>query len=220
VGLLSDADTFRLEVRLFNKGSTKTDYAFQSFSIAGTGAKMKMKPGFYLDTRTGKFKNKELVFTALGTSCINCHLNGPKFKSEQLVAMEKKDYAAMEGYRDFLEQMKHWSASKGQRKKIEEIMKTQGPAGLLPIDDMLKANREHWIAMYPRYLEKENTLSAAGSTTLPPATGTTASWLVGPEERGTVQLGFWDATPATAHENTPGRHFSDRGRRARLTVPG
>src|SRR5262249_22885269 len=144
VGLLSDVDNFRLAVRLFNQWSVKSDYAFQSFRVISQTTRVRMQQGFYLDMKTGNFISKDLVFTALGTNCINCHLTGPKFKAQHLTLMEKRDYPGMEGFKDFLDQMKHWSASKTMRQKMETLMKTQGPAVFLPIDAMLAANREHW----------------------------------------------------------------------------
>lgn len=162
IGLLSDLDNFRLEVRLFDLGSIKSDYAFQSFRVATQGTRLRMQPGFYLDMKTGGFVSKDLVFTALGTNCINCHLSGPKFKAAHLALMQKKDYPAMEGFKDFLDQMKHWSASKTMRGKMEELMKANGPAAFLPIDAMLAANQEHWISIYPRYVERGKTPGLGG----------------------------------------------------------
>jgi hypothetical protein len=150
-----------LEVRLFAESDTAGAYAFQSFGIVGEGPAMTMRPDHYLDEATGTFVNHELVFTAMGTSCINCHLNGPKLKPAQLALMRTKDYQAMEGFGEFLEQMKHWSASKGLRAKTAELMKARGPVALLPLDDMLRANREHWLTIYPRYLEYLEQAAAA-----------------------------------------------------------
>jgi hypothetical protein len=148
----AEEDNFRLEVRLYRRGNTRSDYAFQSFAIAGAGGKMTMRPGFYLDEQTGRFVNRELVFTALCTSCINCHMSGPKFTTEQLEQMRQRDFLAMDGYRDFLEQMRHWSAGRSQRNRMADLRRTKGPTALLPMEDMWKANQAQWASIYPQYL--------------------------------------------------------------------
>jgi hypothetical protein len=43
-------------------------------------------------------------------------------------------------------------------------MQSQGPAALLPLGDMLKANREHWVSIYPRYVARLRSPSAQAET--------------------------------------------------------
>jgi hypothetical protein len=184
IGFLSDVDNFRLEVRFFNTDSVKNDFAHQSFRVADGGNKVSMRPGFYVDPKTGMLASKQLVFTALGTSCINCHLHGPKLKPAQLEVMEKGDFAAMEGFTPFLDQMKHWGAGKIMRQKTEALLRSQGPAALLPLSAMLEANREHWISIYPSYLARSKTPLSRGSDE--PGVGDT--WLTGTTWMGTESL--------------------------------
>ena len=165
VGLLSDVDNFRLEVRLFDHGTTIADYAHQSFAIAGEGSRLTMRPGLNVHTKTGKLVSQELAFPALSTSCINCHSAGPRLKPENLTLMANRDYRRMDGFREFLDQSKHWSASKKFRQRIEELMAEQGPTGLLPLDEMIKANREQWLNIYPLYKDRLKTpFLVTGST--------------------------------------------------------
>src|SRR5262249_28075923 len=142
------------EARLFKRGSIRSDFAHQSFSVSGEGSMMTMKPSTYVNPMSGKFVRKDLTFASLGTNCVECHGSGPRFSSEQLKLMDGNDYANMEGYSDFVNLMNFWGASKQQQKKTEAVMKQKGPTALLPLDDMIRANQERWIAIYPVYQQR------------------------------------------------------------------
>jgi hypothetical protein len=152
VGLLSDVDSVRFEVRLFDKGNVLSDYAHQSFAVAGEGAKMTMRPGFYLDKKTGTLLKGEPIVQGLSTSCLSCHRSGPRMLTEEqsdteVAEQNRKNIAA------FVDQAKHWGAPQSFRRDLESLMTEKGPPALLPLADMLRANRETWVALYPKYLE-------------------------------------------------------------------
>jgi hypothetical protein len=114
---------------------------------------MTVQPGFYLDKRSGKPSNRDSVVQSLGTSCITCHSNGPRLMTEDLSQLERQPQNLKE-IGDFVDQLKHWGASKKLRQNMEGVMKEKGPAGLLPLEDMLRASQEEWIAIYPYYREQ------------------------------------------------------------------
>jgi hypothetical protein len=155
IGFLSNLDNFRIEVKLFNEDTIRRSFAHQSFSIAGEGNKMTMRPTNYVDPKTSKYVSKELTFPSLGVNCFQCHASGSRFSPRQLDLMRNKDYTSMEGFKEFLSQMKEWGASNEHVKKTEKLMKSKGPIALLPLDDMIRANQEQWITIYPRYQERK-----------------------------------------------------------------
>ena len=54
----------------------------------------------------------------------------------------------------FLDQAKHRGAGTSFRRGLETVMKEKGPAALLPLEGMRRANQETWIALYPQYRDR------------------------------------------------------------------
>jgi tetratricopeptide (TPR) repeat protein len=160
VGFLSNADNFRLAVKLYDTGDTKKDFAFQSFAVetapyplAGgvkSGGVIKVQPGFYVDSKSGAVTHRDIIWTAHGTNCIQCHGRGSRLDEDQLELMSKELFAKMQGVPKFLSQMDTLGAGKRFVKTVEDMMLATGPVGLLPVNELLAANRENWIKMYPR----------------------------------------------------------------------
>jgi hypothetical protein len=50
--------------------------------------------------------------------------------------------------------MRHWGAGNLTQQRVEAIMEAEGPAAMLPLEELLLANRDHWLTIYPRFLEK------------------------------------------------------------------
>jgi tetratricopeptide (TPR) repeat protein len=154
VGLLSNADNMRLAIQLNSTGDPKKDYAFQSFAVEVTNRQVKVRPGFYVDTKTGAQTHQDIIWTAHSTNCIQCHARGSRLDEDALTLMTSGDFAKMEGLPKFLGQMETLGAGKLYQKKIESVMLQAGPTGLLPLDRMLAANRDNWIKIYPRFASK------------------------------------------------------------------
>lgn len=153
IALLSEPDCLRLEVQFFDRDEPLADYGHQSFSIVGEGTRMTMQPGYYVDRRSGRLLNKDVAVQGLGTSCISCHSNGPRLLVEEMPLFEHVR-ESVRGIVAFTDQLKHWGASASYRQEVAKIMEERGPAGLLPIEDLYRANQEHWIGLYPRYRDR------------------------------------------------------------------
>jgi hypothetical protein len=148
--LLWGGDNCRIEARLFSTGDVRADYAYQSFSIGTEKGAIYMRPGFYLDEKTGVLVNRYITSKALGTSCMDCHAKGPNFKSEDLKLMSTGNLTAMRGFSQFLDQAYHLGATKLELLELRERMAAD-PASLLPLSAYRKANEESWIQRYPQF---------------------------------------------------------------------
>jgi tetratricopeptide (TPR) repeat protein len=151
--LLWGGDNCRLEARLFSTGSVRADYAYQSFSIGTEKGAAYMRPGLYLDEKTGVLVNRYITSKALGTSCMDCHSKGPNFKSEDIKLMEIGDLTSMPGFNQFLDQAYHLGATKPELRELRERMAAD-PASLLPLMAYRKANEESWVQRYPQFAKK------------------------------------------------------------------
>jgi tetratricopeptide (TPR) repeat protein len=156
VGFLSNADNMRMAVQLYGTGDPKRDFAFQSFAVDVTNRQVKVRPGFYVDTKTGTPTHRDIIWTAHGTNCIQCHARGSRLDEDALTLMTSGDFAKMEGLPKFLGQMETLGAGKLYQKKVERVMLEAGPTGLLPLDEMMAANRDNWIKVFPRFASKSS----------------------------------------------------------------
>jgi hypothetical protein len=151
--ILWGGDNCRIEARLFSTGDVRADYAYQSFSIGTEQGATYMRPGFYLDEKTGMLVNRYITSKALGTSCMDCHAKGPNFKSEDFKLMATGNWTSMRGFSQFLDQAYHLGATKSELQELRERMAAD-PASLLPLPAYRKANEECWVKRYPQFTKK------------------------------------------------------------------
>src|SRR5262249_10107480 len=134
VRLFSDVDNFRLAARLYAGTSVKAGYAFQSFQVSSEGAATVMRPGFYVNSKTGRYLRSELQDQAIGTSCIKCHGRGSRLAADELVQMEQQDYRSMKGLEDFVSHLKFGGAGNKFLSNMRGVLEEKGPASLLPLE--------------------------------------------------------------------------------------
>ena len=151
--LLWGGDNCRIEARLFSTGDARSDYAYQSFSISTEKGATYMRPGFYLDEKTGTLVNRYITSKALGTSCIDCHAKGTNFKNEDLKLMAKGNLTAMRGFDQFLDQAYHLGATRPELRELRKRMAAD-PSSLLPLAAYQKANEESWVRRYLQFTKK------------------------------------------------------------------
>jgi tetratricopeptide (TPR) repeat protein len=151
--LLWGGDNCRIEARLFSTGDVRADYAYQSFSIGTEKGVSYMRPGFYLDAKTGMLVNRYITSKALGTSCMDCHAKGPNFKSDELKLMVDGNLTAMRGFNQFLDQAYHLGATKPELRELRQRMAAD-PSSLLPLAAYQKANEESWVQRYLQFAKK------------------------------------------------------------------
>jgi tetratricopeptide (TPR) repeat protein len=151
--LLWGGDNCRIEARLFSTGDVRADYAYQSFSVGTEKGVTYVRPGFYLDEKTGMLVNRYITSKALGTSCMDCHAKGPNFKSEDLKLMTNGNLTAMRGFSQYLDQAYHLGATKPELQELRQRM-TADPSSLLPLAAYQKANEEYWVQRYLQFAKK------------------------------------------------------------------
>ncbi len=154
--ILWGGDNCRVEARLFLTGEVRSDYAYQSFSIEKETEEhpiTSMDPRYYLNDKTGTLINRYVTSKALGTSCMDCHTNGPNLKKEDLKLMKAGSFAEMRGFARFLDQAEHLGASKPELRELKKRM-AENPSLLLPLEKYRKANEEYWVQRYAEFALK------------------------------------------------------------------
>jgi hypothetical protein len=141
-----------VEAQLFTTGEVRSDFAYQSFSI--DTEKSAMEPRIYIDEKSGTLINRYITSKALGTSCMDCHANGPNLKKDDLQLMKEGNYAAMRGFAKFLDQAEHLGANKPELRDLKKRM-AGDPAALLPLESYRKANEEYWVQRFADFARKQ-----------------------------------------------------------------
>jgi len=151
--LLWGGDNCRVEAQLFTTGEVRSDFAYQSFSIDSEKETRVMEPKYYLDEVKGTLINKYITSKALGTSCMDCHANGPNLKKEDLQLMKEANFQAMRGFKRFLDQAEHLGANRAEVRELKKQM-TENPGSLIPLESYRKANEEYWVQHYVEFARR------------------------------------------------------------------
>jgi tetratricopeptide (TPR) repeat protein len=152
--LLWGGDNCRVVAKLYKTGQVKSDYAFLSFSVNQEDGAISIRPGLYVDPRTGVLVNKYITSSALSTSCIDCHAGGSNLKPKHYEEMKARDYPAMDGFQAFLDQAKHFGAKKDDLRSLEALLR-RDPGELLPLADLRKANEAFWVERFRDFPAKK-----------------------------------------------------------------